>query len=90
MHFRRQAPRDGYVLDFLCLKAKLIIELDGEQHHVGKAVARDRRRDARFAASGFLTLRFSNHEVRKNLNAVMDQIIDAARSRLDREAGALP
>jgi very-short-patch-repair endonuclease len=82
LHFRRQAPRDGYILDFLCLKARLIIEVDGEQHHLGNRLARDELRDSHFGAAGFLTLRFSNREIRKNLDAVMDQIIDAASGRL--------
>jgi len=40
-HFRRQAPRDDYVLDFVCLKHRLIVEVDGGQHNFGGHARRD-------------------------------------------------
>lgn len=81
LHFRRQAPRNGYILDFVCLKAGLIIEIDGDQHHFGKTLARDRLSDRRFAEAGLQTMRFSNHEIRKNVNSVKDQIVHVASYR---------
>src|SRR5579864_9501761 len=44
-HFRRQAPRRGYIVDFVCLKHRLIIEIDGGQHNVDPHRASDHARD---------------------------------------------
>lgn len=55
LKFQRQVPIDGYVADFVCFEARLIVEADGSQHAES---ASDRARDAHFAAVGFLTLRF--------------------------------
>lgn len=53
--FRRQVPLDGYILDFICFEARLIVEVDGWQHAES---ARDARRDAHFRDAGFTVLRF--------------------------------
>ena len=82
-HIRRQAPIDRYIVDFLCLKAKLVIEIDGSQHGVEEGLARDEMRDARLAASGFMTLRFWNDEVTGNLNGVVETILHHCRERQD-------
>ena len=47
-HFRRQSPRSGYIVDFVCMKQKLIVEIDGGQHNFDAHAARDRSRDRRF------------------------------------------
>ena len=47
-HFRRQAPIDGYVLDFVCKSHKLIVEVDGSQHGEDRGRAHDEKRDAHF------------------------------------------
>ena len=44
-HFRRQSPRDGFIVDFVCLKHKLIVEVDGGQHGLDEHATRDRARD---------------------------------------------
>ena len=44
MHFRRQAPFDRYVVDFVCHSHKLIVELDGSQHGEDGAIAYDEQR----------------------------------------------
>ena len=74
-HFRRQAPRDGYILDFVCLRARLVIEIDGGQHNYDDHAFRDGERDNRFKRQGFKVLRFWNNEVDRNLAGVL-QIID--------------
>jgi very-short-patch-repair endonuclease len=80
-HFRRQAPRDGYILDFMCLKERLIVEVDGGQHGIEQHASRDRLRDQHFEKQGFKILRFWNTDVDLNLDGVL-QFIDAElRSR---------
>src|ERR1700750_57709 len=63
LKFKRQVPLDGYVLDFICYEAKLIIEADGSQHSESK---HDAARDAHFAAMGFRTLRLWNTDILTN------------------------
>ncbi|WP_363347744.1 DUF559 domain-containing protein [Methylocystis echinoides] len=78
-HFRRQAPVDGFILDFACFKHRLIVEIDGSQHAEDSGLRHDARRDAHFAAQGFRTLRFWNSEVDLNLHGVVETILARAR-----------
>ena len=78
LHFRRQSPLHGYILDFVCFKHRLIVECDGSQHAEDAHAARDLHRDRVFAAEGFLTLRFWNHEIDDNIASVIDTIIARA------------
>ena len=74
--FRRQFPIGSYIADFVCLDAKLILELDGGQHSASRY---DAVRDAELKARGFRILRFWNDEVIRELNAVCDTIIAFVR-----------
>ncbi|MFL5030966.1 MAG: endonuclease domain-containing protein [Xanthobacteraceae bacterium] len=76
-HFRRQAPRDDFIIDFVCLKHRLIVELDGGQHNFDAHARRDAKRDDHFARQGFRVLRFWNNEVDRNLDGVLTLIDDA-------------
>src|SRR5882724_10268696 len=76
-HFRRQVPRDGYILDFVCLRKRLIIEVDGGQHNDDRHAINDRIRDTNFSQQGFQILRFWNNEVDKNLTSVLEAIDSA-------------
>ena len=73
--FRRQSVILGFIADFYCPAAKLVVELDGVLHDA----ARDRRRDEILASAGFRTLRFRNSELRDHLPSVLDRIADAIR-----------
>ena len=70
--FRRQHPIGAYIIDFACLNPKLAIELDGGQHY--ESPETDRHRDAVLESKGFKILRFSNHEVFEDLDAVVEAI----------------
>ncbi|PBC01071.1 endonuclease domain-containing protein [Mesorhizobium sp. WSM3860] len=65
LKFKRQVPLDGYILDFACFEAKLILEVDGGQHSESQ---RDAERDRHFAMKGFRTVRFWNDEVVRNID----------------------
>jgi very-short-patch-repair endonuclease len=69
--FRRQHPYLGYVLDFVCLERKLVIEVDGSQHAESET---DEKRDRDLRASGFRVLRFWNNEVITQTDAVLERI----------------
>jgi very-short-patch-repair endonuclease len=64
LKFKRQVPLDGYILDFVCFEARLIVEVDGGQHSESTS---DLERDQHFAAQGFRTLRFWNDEAERNI-----------------------
>ena len=74
VHFRRQVPLGPYVLDFLCLPARLVVELDGSQHYDKIGLAFDSKREAHLRAKGLKVLRFNNTEFFSNPNGVMQSI----------------
>ena len=80
LHFRRQAAFDKYVADFCCHSAKLIVELDGDQHGSDANVAYDAERTAYLNARGYRVLRFTNGEVLRECDRVVDSIVQAATS----------
>ncbi len=78
LRFRRQHPLGAYVLDFVCLEIRLIIELDGSQRLDS---ATDKTREAWFASNGFHTLRFWNNDAFARTDAVLESILFAANKR---------
>ena len=82
--FRRQAPIGRYVADFVCLEAKLVIELDGGQHQ--QQSQNDKCRDGVLERQGYRVLRFWDNEVFQQTDAVLEKILHVLRS-LPREAG---
>ncbi len=81
-HFRRQVPLGPYIADFACHHAKLIVEVDGDQHGSGRQQASDTRRDRWFAEQGYQTLRFSNWQVMNEFESVVRTIAAAAQGLL--------
>jgi very-short-patch-repair endonuclease len=81
LHFRRQVPHEGYIVDFACLKSKLVIEIDGAQHGEPVKLRQDAERDTRLASAGFKVLRFWNNEVNQNLDGVVETIYREAVAR---------
>ena len=79
--FRRQHPLDCYVLDFYCPAAKLAIELDGGGHNYRAGQIRDRARSELLARRGITVLRFWNHQVRQELDSVLQAIWFALQKR---------
>jgi very-short-patch-repair endonuclease len=75
--FRRQFPIDRYIVDFACIDAGLVVELDGSQH--GEQAAYDAERTKILEACGFHVLRFWNHEINENLDGVLSVIGRALR-----------
>jgi very-short-patch-repair endonuclease len=72
--FRRQHPIDRYVVDFVTLDGKLIVEVDGVTHAEPSALARDDARTEVLEACGFLLVRVSNTDVYDNLEGVLEMI----------------
>jgi len=72
LKFKRQKPISSYIVDFVCLRPKLIIELDGGQH--AEQVQYDRQRDSWLQGQGFRVLRFWNNQVLSETQAVLETI----------------
>jgi very-short-patch-repair endonuclease len=72
LHFRRQQIIDGFIADFYCHAARLVIEVDGEIHQ--KQAEYDTERDRILLARGLRLLRIRNEEVRQNLDKVLADI----------------
>jgi very-short-patch-repair endonuclease len=73
--FKRQVPIGQYIVDFICLEKRLIIELDGSQHMDNQAY--DRTRSNWLMAHGFKVLRFWNHDVFQQTSSVLEVIMTA-------------
>ncbi len=82
--FRRQTPIGRYIADFICLRARLIVELDGGQHQSQRA--HDEVRDEWLRSQGFEVLRVWNSEWQEQPQAVLNAIWEA----LERRGRAVP
>ena len=78
--FRRQHLLHPYIVDFVCLEKKLIIELDGGQH-ADQAVY-DEKRTLFLRLKGFRVLRFWNHDVLQQTNTILNEIFDALKTKI--------
>jgi very-short-patch-repair endonuclease len=72
--FRRQQPLGPYIVDFVHFGARLIVEADGGQHNGSD---RDAARDAWLREQGFRIMRFWNHDILQNPEAVLSSILEA-------------
>ncbi len=82
--FRRQHVIDNCIVDFFCPAKRLIIEIDGDTHDPRKDAARDRRH----ARLGYATIRFTNAEVGKSIEGVLECLADRLSELPDRWPGA--
>ena len=78
--FRRQHPIDRYIVDFVTLDGKLIVEVDGVTHAETSERARDKARSTVLEACGFHIVRVSNTDVYENLEGVLEMIESTLRS----------
>ena len=61
--FRRQHQVGGYIADFYCHEAQLVVECDGSVHNTNEQWHHDQRRDAYMTSNGIRVLRFTNEEI---------------------------
>ena len=73
--FRRQQVIGRFIADFVCVPAKLIVEVDGDTHDEAK----DRLRDEVLAGHGFRVIRATNADVMQNMDGVLTFIAEALR-----------
>ncbi|MFW9606187.1 MAG: endonuclease domain-containing protein [Pseudomonas sp.] len=72
--FYRQKPLLGYVVDFYCAAAMLVIEVDGEYHRTAAQCAQDKQRTEDLESLGIKVLRFENAQILGALSAVIERI----------------
>ena len=79
--FRRQSALGKYIVDFECRRAKLVIEVDGDQHDSIDARAYDAERSNWLESQGYQVLRFENYNVLRHTDVIVEQIVSTARER---------
>ncbi|WP_150303281.1 endonuclease domain-containing protein [Pseudomonas saliphila] len=82
VQFYRQKPLAGYIVDFYCAAAKLVIELDGGQHFEPAEAVKDQVRTVQLEALGLKVIRFDNREVLAELEDVLNAIFVELEERL--------
>ena len=73
--FRRQYPIGPYIVDFICLYKKLVIEIDGGQHNTQEAIDYDSARTSFLKSLGFNVIRFWNSDIDNNIESVFEIIL---------------
>jgi very-short-patch-repair endonuclease len=79
VHFRRQQVIAGFIVDFYCHKAVLVIEVDGDIHDLQQE--EDARREKVLSEMGLRVVRFRNKEVMRDLSAVVGKIRELVEMR---------
>ena len=74
-HFRRQAPVGPYIVDFACLRQRLVVEVDGGQHATQPHYQDDLVRSEFLKSNGFRVLRFWNSDIDRNLEGAVETIL---------------
>ena len=72
--FNRQHIISDYIVDFVCIEKKLIIEIDGGYHSEYEQIEKDEFRTKRLENLGFTVIRFKNEEVLGNISDVLNTI----------------
>ena len=74
IQWNRQKVIGGYIVDFYCKRANLIIELDGSQHFEENAMKYDEARTEYLNALQLRVLRFTNNDVNQRFRSVCEEI----------------
>ncbi len=90
VQWNRQKPLDGYIVDFYCHRARLVLELDGSQHFTSDGLAYDAVRTDHLEAMGLKVLRFTNTDIDHRFRQVCNAIDHAVRCALPGGSPDLP
>ncbi|MCJ7508181.1 MAG: endonuclease domain-containing protein [candidate division Zixibacteria bacterium] len=78
--FRRQHHIGRFVVDFYCPRASLVVEVDGNTHLINQKLIKDEIRQKRLEKKGLIVKRYTNNEVRKNLDGVLLNMLETCRN----------
>lgn len=88
--FRRQRPILGYIVDFVCLELKLVIEVDGISHLYDEVIKKDSKKQKALEKNGFTVLRFRDEEVLKHINSVRHAVESVTEALIKSSPNPLP
>ena len=74
IRFYKQRPIGGYIVDFYCSSAKLVVELDGGQHYSEEGIHYDKERDDYLESLGLKVIRFTDRDIEQNFAGVCELI----------------
>jgi very-short-patch-repair endonuclease len=80
---RRQHPIGRFIADFCCPETKLVIEIDGDTHTDPDQAEYDAARTEWLEAEGYRVIRFNNHDVHHNLDAVLEAMRSACLAHVE-------
>lgn len=80
IQFYRQRPIGKYIVDFVSLSHKIIIEIDGSQHFEEAHKIKDQHRDLYLNKIGFIVIRFNDNEVLTNIEGVREDLYKRIKS----------
>ena len=90
VRFQRQKPIEGYIVDFYCAKARLIVELDGGGHYNREAFKKDSYRAKKLEELGMTIIRFCNLDIDRNFYGVCTVIDNEVNKKIrERSLGSL-
>ena len=81
LKFSRQVPVGPYIVDFVCRKQQLVVEVDGATHSTDEELAHDNRRTELLKYEGYTVIRFQNDEILNGMDEVLTLILQALRNR---------
>jgi len=90
LKIRRQHPIDHFIIDFYCAEAKLCIEIDGDSHAEPDQIAYDAARTQWLTDEGYTIIRFTNREVFKQFEVVLQQIAVECHRRMNGDESPSP
>ena len=86
VRFQRQKAIDNFIADFYCHKAKLLIEIDGEQHYYKRSIQKDELRTEKLEGYDIKVIRITNEQINENFEGVCEYIDEVVKASL-REGG---
>ena len=87
IRFQRQKAIDNFIADFYCHKAKLIIEIDGEQHYTEDGRQKDEFRTEILEGYDLKVIRFTNRQINTNFQGVCEYIDAIVKASLTEGGG---
>ncbi len=81
VQFYRQKPLATFIVDFYAPSIQLVIEVDGGQHFSKKESIHDQEKDTYLQQLGLKVMRFTNHEIRQELQGVLETIYQYVREK---------
>lgn len=84
--FRRQYAIGTYIVDFYCVKAKIAVEIDGDDHYTEEHQIYDAKRSAELSSNKIEVLRYTNREVIYETDRVLEDILRHVNPRIQEKA----